>query len=106
VAYFSKALYATEHNYDIWDREFLVIVAAFRVWRHLLSGTTMPMQVYTDYANLQYYRHPQKINQRVARYIGFLEDFNYQLRHIPGTRNRANALSRRPDHDDRSGDND
>jgi hypothetical protein len=106
VAYFSKALSATECNYDIWDREFLVIVATFRAWRHLLSGTTIPVQVYTDHANLQYYHHLQKINRWVARYIGFLEDFNYQLRHIPGTCNRANTLSRRPDHDNGSGDND
>jgi len=62
--------------------------------------------VYTDHANLQYYRHPQKINQRVARYISFLEDFNYQLKHILGTSNRANALSRRPDHNNGLGDND
>ena len=62
VAYFLKVLSATERNYDIWDREFLAIVAAFRVWRHLLSGTTAPVQVYTDHANLQYYCHPQKIN--------------------------------------------
>jgi hypothetical protein len=63
------------------------------------------VQVLTDHANLQYYRHPQKINRRVARYISFLEDFNYQLKHIPGIKNRANALSRRPDHNDRSDDN-
>jgi hypothetical protein len=29
MAYFSKALLQTERNYDIWDREFLAIVAAF-----------------------------------------------------------------------------
>jgi len=41
----------------------------------------------------------------VACYINFLEDFNYQLKHIPGTHNRVDALSRRPDHDDGSDDN-
>ena len=61
--------------------------------------------VLTDHANLQYYHHPQKINQRVARYINFLKDFNYQLKHIPGVQNHADALSRRPDHDDGVGDN-
>ena len=58
-----------------------------------------------DHTNLQYYWHPQKINRRVARYINFLEDFNYQLKHIPGTHNRADTLSRRPDHNDGSDDN-
>ena len=28
MAYFSKSLTLPEHNYDIWDREFLAIVAA------------------------------------------------------------------------------
>ena len=83
-----------------------MIVAAFRTWRHLLAGTQSPVQVLTNHANLQYYRHPQKINRRVARYINFLEDFNYQLKHIPGSRNHADALSQRPDYDDRLGDND
>jgi hypothetical protein len=41
----------------------------------------------------------------VARYINFLEDFNYQLKHIPGIRNHADALSRRPDYDDGTEDN-
>jgi hypothetical protein len=41
----------------------------------------------------------------VARYINFLEDFNYQLKHIPGIHNHTDALSRRPDYDNRSGDN-
>jgi len=43
VAYFSKALTAPERNYDIWDHEFLAIVAAFRNWRHLLVGTIYPV---------------------------------------------------------------
>ena len=81
-------------------------MAAFRTWWHLLSGTRDPIQVFTDHTNLQYYRHPQKIKWRVTRYINFLEDFNYKLAHIPDACNRADALSRRPDHDDGSNDND
>src|SRR5216683_6899228 len=105
VAYFSKALSATERNYDIWDREFLAIVTAFRTWQHLLARTQDPIQVFTDHANLQYYRHLQKINRWVARYINFLEDFNYQLKHVPGICNHADALLRRPDYDDGVEDN-
>jgi hypothetical protein len=58
-----------------------------------------------DHTNLQYYRHLQKINRQVARYINFLEDFNYQLKHVPGIRNHTDALSRRPDYDDGAEDN-
>ena len=79
MAYFLKALTVLERNYDIWDQEFLVIVATFQNWRHLLVGMAHLVQVLTDHTNLQYYWHLQKINQRVAQYINFLEDFNYQL---------------------------
>ena len=99
VAYFSKALTLLERNYNIWDWEFLAIVTALRHWCHLLVGTMEPVIVLTDHANLQYYCHPQKINRRVARYINFLEDFHYQLKHILGMHNHADALSQRSDHE-------
>ena len=94
VGYFSKALNPAERNYDVWDREFLAVVTGLRFWRHLLVGSSHKVIVWTDHANLQYYRHPQKINRRVARYIATLGDYNLELRHLPGTKNHADALSR------------
>ena len=52
-----------------------------------------------------HYRHPQKINQWVARYLHTLTDFDLELRHIPESTNKADALSQWPDHDDGSQDN-
>ena len=105
VAYFLKALMPPEQNYNVWNREFLAVVAALQNWRHLLIGTQEPVLILMDHTNLQYYRHPQKINRRIARYINFLEDFNYQLKHIPGICNHADTLLRRPDYDDSAEDN-
>ena len=62
VGYFSKNLNETERNYDIWDREFMAVILALRFWRHLLQGSPHKVVVFMDHANLQYYRHPQKIN--------------------------------------------
>jgi len=61
--------------------------------------------VLTDHANLQYYRHPQNLNLKVARYVATLADLNVKLKHLPGIKNRADPLSRRPNHDEGSGDN-
>ena len=41
----------------------------------------------------------------MARYLHTLADFDLELRHIPGSTNKADALSQRPDHDDGSQDN-
>jgi hypothetical protein len=105
VAYHSKALNAAERNYSIGDREFLAIIEGLKRVRHLVMGSPHKLIIYTDHDNLRYYRHPQKLNRRVARYIAFLADFDFELVHLPGKRNQADPLSQRPDHDDGSADN-
>jgi hypothetical protein len=105
VGYFSKALNPAECNYDIWDREFLAVIKALGNWRHILIGTLHKITVWTDHANLQYYRQPQKVNRWVARGIHFMAEFPLELKHIAGRKNRADPLSRRPDYNDGSKDN-
>ena len=63
------------------------------------------MKVFVDHANLLHYRHPQKVNQRIARYILTLADYNIQIQHCPGPSNRADALSWRPNYDQGEEDN-
>jgi len=94
VGYHLQTFSAAERNYDIHDRELLALVRGLSNWRHLLIGSPHPITVYTDHKNLEYYRHPQHINQRVARYIPRLADYNFTLVHLPGERNKADALSR------------
>jgi hypothetical protein len=68
-------------------------------------GSPHKLTIYTDHDNLRYYRHPQKLNRHMARYIAFLADFDFELVHLPGKRIQADPLSRHPDHDDGSADN-
>ena len=42
-------------NYPIYDRKFLAIIHSLWNWNHLLKGTTIPVLVYIDHANLHYY---------------------------------------------------
>src|SRR5260221_12563433 len=87
IGYTSRSLNQAERNYNIWDREFLGLVFRLTYWRHLLCGTKEPVQVYVDHANLLHYRHPQKYNRSVARYILTLADYNIQLHHRAGLLN-------------------
>jgi transposase InsO family protein len=105
VAYHSKALNQAERNYSIGDREFLAIIEGLKRVRHLVMGSPHKLTIYMDHDNLRYYRHPQKLNCHVARYIVFLADFNFELVHLPGKRNQADPLSRCPDYNDGSADN-
>jgi hypothetical protein len=105
VGNLSHSLTPAERNYDVHDRELLAVIRGLRGWRHVLLSSPHPVTVYTDHANLQYYRHPQRINRRVARYLGDLADYNLILVHKPGKNNHADHLSRRPDYDTGADDN-
>ncbi len=63
------------------------------------------MIVLTDHNNLQYWRHPQRINRRIARYPLRLADYDVSIRHQPGVTNKADHLSCRPDYDQGTEDN-
>jgi RNase H-like domain found in reverse transcriptase len=105
VGYDSQTLNDTERGYDIHDRELLAVIRGLLAWRHLLVGSPHKIRVLTDHSNLKYYRHPQKISRRVARYLPKMAEFDFELVYKPGSSNKADHLSRRPDYDDGSLDN-
>ncbi len=95
VAYYSESFSATEHNYDVYDCKLLAIVRALQQWRTYLLGSPHQILIYTDHSNLQYWKEPWKINQRVAWEFQELSEYDFTLKHILGTTNtRADALSR------------
>ncbi|KAF8749931.1 hypothetical protein RHS01_09606 [Rhizoctonia solani] len=63
VAYLSKSLSPAEKNYDIFDKELLAVIRAFKEWRHLLEGSELPVQVLTDHKILEYFSTSQIFEQ-------------------------------------------
>ena len=94
VGFHSQKFSNMEQNYPIYDREFLGIMYRLHVWSHLLKGTTIPVLVYTNHANLKYYHNPRKIGPCMAGYLPEMEQYNIQLEYKPGITNHADALSR------------
>ena len=100
VAFMSKKLHGPELNYQIHDKELMAIIEALKEWRPYLSGARHQVQVYTDHKNLTYFATRQQLNQRQTRWVEFLSEFDIKINYIKGKENaRADALSRRPDHD-------
>jgi len=62
VVFLSKSLNETERNYKIHDKEMLVVIRRLENWRHLLEGTKIKFEVWTDYKNLEYFMKAQKLN--------------------------------------------
>ncbi len=107
VSFLSKSLSVTERNYEIYNKELLAIMLALEEWRHYLMGAYQDFEIWTDHQNLQYFRKPQKVNRRQARWITELAEYHFTLHHKAGTANKkADLLSRRADHNQGQDNND
>ena len=98
VAFYSNRLNEHKENYEIFDKEMLAIMKALKKWRHHLQGAKYPVKVYSDHQSLTYYKKPQDLSPRQARWFTKLLNFNIELHHQPGIKSaRTDALSRNPD---------
>jgi hypothetical protein len=98
VAFHSKSLQPAERNYKIHDKELLAIVRALEIFRHYLEGRDDTTEIWTDHGNLVYFFTKQKLTRRQARWSLYLSRFQFITIHKPGTQNKSDALSQRPDH--------
>ena len=98
VAFYSKKFNPAELNYDIHDKEMVVIVDCFKEWRHMLCASPNRVVVYTDNRNLEYFQTTKILNRRQPRWAEISSEFNFVITYCPGEKNRkADALSRRMD---------
>jgi hypothetical protein len=45
-------LNAVEQNYEIHDKEMLVVMRSLEEWRHFLEGVKHTVEIWTDHKNL------------------------------------------------------
>ena len=64
--FFSKFLFEVECNYEIYDKEILVVIQALKKWRYFLKGTKILVEIWTDHKNLEYFIIAKKFNNRQA----------------------------------------
>jgi transposase InsO family protein len=96
IAFLSRTMTPAERNYEIYDKELLAIIEALQKWRQYLLDAKEQFEIWTDHENLKYFRDPQKLNGRQARWYLKLQDFDFIIRHIPGKANtKADILSRK-----------
>ena len=84
VACYSATFAPTQHNYDIYEWEFLGVYMPLMKYRPHLAAMDIPVTILTDHANLLHWKSLQKVNQQVAWWFSDLQDFNLIFKHVPG----------------------
>ncbi len=105
VAFYSRKFTLAEINYEIYDKEMLAIVTAFREWRQYLEGSQHQIMVFTDHKNLEWFTTTKKLTRRQARWDELLAGYDFVIVYRPGSHGgKPDALTRRPDYRSEEGD--
>eukprot|EP00253_Pinus_taeda_P012980 PITA_12980 len=94
IAYESRKLKEHEQKYSAYDLELTAVIHALKMWRHYLVGRKFLLM--TDHHSLTSYFSQPTLNARQTRWVDFLGNFDFEIKHLKGKENRvADALSRK-----------
>jgi hypothetical protein len=93
IAFLSKTFSQTECNWPIYEKEMYAVIYTLHKWEHWLLG--VDLTIVTDNSALSHIQNQPKLVAKQARWIQFLEQFNYKMVHRPGAENKvADGISR------------
>ena len=82
-----------EKNYPMHDLELASIIHALKMWRHYLMGRKFLLKI--DNMSLKYLFEQPDLNARKSRWLAFLSEYHFELKHIKvKEKNIVDALSR------------
>jgi len=84
VAFHSLMFSTLKLNYNVHNKELLVIFEAFKIWRHYLERSALPIDVVTDHKNLEYFSTTKVLMHQQARWLEYLSQFNLIICFCPG----------------------
>jgi transposase InsO family protein len=94
IAYFSEKLNDAKMKYSTYDKEFYAVIQALKKWRHYLVPKEFVL--YSDNHALQFITRQEKLNQKHAKWVEYMQNFTFVIKHISGTANKVvDALSRK-----------
>ena len=93
IAYHSKRFNQVQQNWSVYEQELLSIVECLKKFRPYVDGNKVTLQ--TDHKALIYLNKQPHLNAKQARWISFINLFNYEIKYKEGKSNKvADALSR------------
>jgi hypothetical protein len=94
IACFSEKLNDAKMKYFTYDKEFYAVIQVLKKWRHY--SVPKEFVLYSDNHALQFIIRQEKLNQRHEKWVEYMHNFTFVIKHISRTTNKVvDALSRK-----------
>ena len=96
--YFFKKHNSVECNYEIYDKELMIIVRVFEEWHFELEDSSTLIEMITNHKNLEYFMSTKQLSHHQACWSEFLFQFNYHIIYCSEkVESKSDVLTRRSD---------
>ncbi len=79
IIFYSKNMSSAECNYEIYDKELLIIIRAFEHWRLELKLTDISIKMFIDHQALISLMKDKELSRHQMRWVQKLADFNFKI---------------------------
>ncbi|TYJ95781.1 Integrase, catalytic core [Cucumis melo var. makuwa] len=94
IEYFSEKLSKSRQSWSTYEQELYALVRALKQWEHYLLSREFILL--TDHFSLKYLHSQKSISRMHARWISYIQIFNFVIKHQAGKENEiVDALSRK-----------
>ncbi len=79
MIFYSKNMILAECNYEIYDKELLIIIRYLKHWRSELKCTDILIKIFIDHLNLKYFMIIKELTQWQIRWAEKLSEYNFKI---------------------------
>ena len=95
ITFLSRALHGPEVRYTTTEKELLAVIYCLKKVRLYVTGRAFVIR--TDHRALEFLKPQGTLNDRLTRWLLYLQNFDYTIEHVKGSENKvADILSRKP----------
>ncbi len=98
IVFYSKNMSSAECNYEIYDKELLIIIWAFEHWWLELKLTDISIKMFINHQALISLMKDKELSRRQMRWVQKFADFNFRIMYRSDKQNiKINALTHQAD---------
>ncbi len=79
VIFYSKNMILAECNYEIYDKELLIIIRCLKHWCLELKCTNISIKIFIDHLNLKYFMIIKELIRWQAKWAEKLSEYNFKI---------------------------